>query len=1024
MRSITNITKYFESIYYRDVFDVFRIERWGYHLAAAILAASAATIAYQVFDLPLQYEALIVGNSAWSNSTKFHDYLVLFVLVGSYFVSLIGVSILASRLATKISPEAEDGLHSLIVLLCSPAGLWLTSLLTERNDSLWLLLLSGVLLSYVIFLTIILLLKKHQYWHDENSQFVSILQKLLLTTITAAFAIAALGVLASRLGTILETGPLISTEQVFVFLIVTQILCAIYLLSVISRCVNPSRLERVLDRSILVLQTTFPAFFLLLIPTPWMSENQVTVGYPMSNLGWIVMGLFIAFAIADLFRRFEYNKRNIGAEPAQLYSIACIIGVLIFLKASPVPLPLVSVDDYHFGEMLVPWWTLSEFNMLPFWDYSPARGIMNYFQGAAASVLFDGTAATFSAVIPFIYAAILFTALPILSKAVGPGIASLSLFLAPYINGLSEIHILITAFICILCLGCLTWKSTNWIAVWSALAVTVILFAPGQGALAVMATAPLAFFVLSQGLKKEPSSVYKVSFLVIALTVILGLATPLGKMFFGAIRYGYEQSSINSVAHGIAWEYSFSTAKTNPWIFEIIRTSWLFVAIWAGLLILKMRLSKWAPIRLNVLVYAVPIFLLTILFIIRSAGRIDVGISRLGYTSMWALSMLLPLLLFTGCRNKANTSLIFAWVTLTGLIFPYFGGVRTNFANRFDPIPVETNTESLTVGSKKGLPGLGTGSVDPEHIHRLITLKQLLDAILDSDETYLDASGRHAQYFYVGRRPPIETGSVYNLVAKGQQLRAISSLEKNPPQAILIGADNILFDGGPLSFRSPLLYRYIILQPNYMAVNVNGLYWLIDKSRMSRVPRPDIRLIAQVDDTLPSSIHKLFKITDLRYIPASWGHSAVLLESEMTLVHTLKSDSHSLLHSIEKIDNSRFMITGIDPFIRFNISDWNLMGREAGVLSFDFSCEQHGPDPILELYWASSQNNESEQTVLRFNGVEGRLIIPLDADPAWLLADKIKSIRLDIANHRSCRSFSIDNIKLFQRANAFNAASG
>ncbi|GAG91396.1 unnamed protein product, partial [marine sediment metagenome] len=76
--------------------------------------------------------------------------------------------------------------------------------------------------------------------------------------------------------------------------------------------------------------------------------------------------------------------------------------------------------------------------------------------------------------------------------------------------------------------------------------MSIILFAPGQGALAVLATVPIAFYVLGQGLLRDASSIFKVLLLVTGLSLVLGLATPFGKMFYAAIRYGLEQSSINS----------------------------------------------------------------------------------------------------------------------------------------------------------------------------------------------------------------------------------------------------------------------------------------------------------------------------------------------------------------------------------------------------------------------------------------------------------------------------------------------
>ena len=52
----------------------------------------------------------------------------------------------------------------------------------------------------------------------------------------------------------------------------------------------------------------------------------------------------------------------------------------------------------------------------------------------------------------------------------------------------------------------------------------------------------------------------------------------------------------------------------------------------------------------------------------------------------------------------------------------------------------------------------------------------------------------------------------------------------------------------------------------------------------------------------------------------------------------------------------------------------------------------------------------------RFKGHRGRLIVPVDSAPSWLLAERIDSLRLDIDGEtRGCETFSIGNIELRAR---------
>jgi len=575
----------------------------------------------------------------------------------------------------------------------------------------------------------------------------------------------------------------------------------------------------------------------------------------------------------------------------------------------------------------------------------------------------------------------------------------------------------VTAYLCVVCYGCLKWRPAHWTFVWLTLGAGLLLLAPGQGALAIVATGPLALFVFGRGLLTERFSMLKWALVFAGLALLLGLFTPLGRMLWGAVRYGLEQSSINSAAHGIAWSNSFAAAPVNPWVFEIIRASWLIVTLWAGALILKMRSPKWSEVRPGVLAFALPVFLLGVLFIIRAAGRIDpVATTRLGFASIWALCLLLPLLLFSNSRNRSNASLVFIWVALAGGIFPHFGGARNIFPFRFDPIPLPSATAGFVIGSDAGLPALGAARINPAQLKRLVSINKVLGSVLEPDEPYLDMSGRGAQYFYLQRRPPIEAGSIYNLVGEAQQLRAIASLKHHQPKAILIGADNLLQDGGPASLRSPLLYRFVVLQSNFKHVSIDGFDWLIAEERLDRLPGSSRRRVSAINDNLPSKIQTLFKTIDLKYIPASWGRSAPSLESRMELIQIVNNDAPAVLHSVRQIESGHFQVTGKDPFVRYDLSPWNLRGRDAGVLGFDFSCERTGPDPVIEIFWASGRNGESGNTMFHLSAVDGRLIVPLDTDPGWLLAEEIKSLRIDVQDKESCSSFRIDNVSLFQRA--------
>ena len=849
------------------------------------------------------------------------------------------------------------------------------------------------------------------------------IQEILLLLICSIFSSAALGVLVSRFIPVFQIEHLLKGKYVvgLTFVAFAISLSVITYLMVASKSLEKFR--STVQRLILILQIPLPFFFLVLVPNPWFVEGKVIQGYSLTPGIVAVVTLCIAAGYWNLFYCYKKTKA-IVTKPLNLIPWVSIVGGILFIKAASLGVPNIPIDDYHFGEMLTPWWSLVEYSAVPFWDYAPARGLINYCLGAFSTFFFDGTVATFFVAIPFIYLGILFISFPIISNSIGKGNATIAFLIAPYINFVSEIDILVTVFICFLCQKFFTRSPRYWLVSSLLLAMAIILYAPGQGGLAVLAVSPLACIMIHRfylDFKKSPSQIIPIVIIIIFITLFC-FFTPLGKMIFGAIRYALEQSHVNSIANGVSWNRSFNVGDSNPWLFEFMRASWILVTIFAAMLIIKMCGEKSSPSRNMLLAYAIPIFIITLLYIIRAAGRIDPGSpSRLGIASIWAISLLLPILLFSGDKNKRQGKLILLWVSFAGIITPYFGSTQTSlsdlYAVKFNPVYVDASVLKSLSETKTKFPKIGYALADSIHMNRLLTIREFLDKVLEKDETYLDVTSRGAQYFYTGRKQPIESGAIYNLVTEPQQLRAIESLKRVKPPAILISGDNILHDGGGASLRSYILYRYLLLLPNYKLVQTESQVWLIREDRLKRLIGLNIKSQSSINEDPNSLLNRIFRVPDLRDIPASWGRSYANLSKIFHNVHRVSEKRPiSSVHSIAILKNNSYQVIGKDPFVTFDVSDLHLSGKDVGLISFDFTCERGaGPDPQIEFFWSSETLPQTELTVSRFNGKNGNLILPIDSTPSWLLTENLQTIRFDIANENSCKTFTIRNINFLQR---------
>lgn len=1001
---------------------------WGFFVAAFVVASGIAGRVYRRFNLPQHYSELVVGNVAWNYDNKFHDYAVLYAIVFLFLAVLAVIGGVAARLRRVAGIGEVDRFHELLLVLCVPAVLWASALPTTRDVSQDLLNVSRVLLGVGIGLAAVAASKPAVFWRDEPRLLGDALRRAMLFVAFAGLAVAAIAVAQNRLGGLWQSHAGMDSEVAWRRAKILLSCAALVGAGLILRARDPLRLNQVLARWAMGAQCFMPLFLLCLLPPAWLAGSGETLaaGYALSTAGgWVVFSV-VGFAVVDGAWRFAQllrvprtgNQR--GSSATGLLTVGSALGLLLFFKTPALGVPSLSPDDYHFGELLVPWWSWREMGMLPFWDYAPARGLTNYLPGFVSATFFEGGASSIGASYAFVFAGIGWLALLALRPLMGVAGAFVALLLGPYANGIGEIDIAATLFLVFCCHGWLHWRSERWLVAFAAAGVAMLLFAPGQGALALIALTPLAASRLrTLWIADRRRAVQVVAGIVAGLGVLFAF-TPLGKMFFGALRYGAEQSRLNSIAHGIAWRASFASDSLNPWLFEIIRASFVGVTLWAGVLLSKAVFSSDAAARRKVIAYALPVFIVLLLFVVRAAGRIDPGGSRLGIASVWALAMLLPVLLFASTRVRGAHLLL--WVGLAGVLIPYIGGASSTghvarLQGNFDPpdataLDTPSNTRSIDAAR------LGASVGHPVHLARIVAVRQVLDRVLDPTETYLDLSGRHALYYYVGRRPALESASMYNLVGEKQQLRAVETLRAANFPAILLSAENIVQDGGPSSLRSNLVYREVLLSRGYKLVTVGQQVWMVRDDRLARlspdeaVSATDLRS-AQALDILDPIYHQ----PDLMNVPASWGRSAPTLERTLSApVLTVAAGSPAIFHSVVDRGNGTFAIVGADPYVRFDMSGSGPGGWQAGLLSFDFACESPQAVPTLGLYWSTPSHPEGPMNFFRFKGHRGRLIVPVDSAPSWLLAERIDSLRLDIDGEtRGCETFSIGNIELRAR---------
>ncbi|MER3433401.1 MAG: hypothetical protein C4288_08215 [Leptolyngbya sp. ERB_1_1] len=1000
--------------------------RWEYLLTTTVLSICSAFLISSLAALrPERYHQLIVGSITWSAQSKQPDYIFLFSLVIVFFLLFLGLNKLGQTIQEINGEAAEFAFRSLLVYALLPCGIVIGRVLVELDDSVVEFLVASLLMCcFAIALAIRLAIRKledisHQeYIEAIGGSLLYVLFSLLMGS-TLLFAI----------GRIYPAWQIQQSSQVEWISGVIAILLWLPLIRIwatrsLSLAVVRSKVRFLLWAS----QATFPLFFLVLLPDIAIAAQRRFYSFSFTWALPILIAVCTVVTCIDWFRR----SRTLSQEETSVFSAISpigLIGLLLYLKAPLQQLQAISQDDYHFGEFLTPWWIWRNFNAIPFWDYEPARGLINYLTGALGNIFYGDTAVAYQAVfgtndgsaiwiLPFLV--ISFVAL---YRTIGLLPAFLACLLMPMNTGLSEIDAVMVAALCVLGNAFFAKAWTRWLLIWSMTGIALILFAPAQAGLLMLSTLPIAGFALLQAIRKERKQLIRAFAIAIPIFLLVCWLTPIGKMLVGAVRYVREQSSINSVAHGIAWSDSRDIHPILSYsLWEILRVSWIPIGVFAGFLLLKALVDKTWAVRDRYIVFGIPILLLTVLLIPRALGRVDPNtLSRPGAASVMAICLFLPIVLFLAYGQRRMALSLFTVALLRGVLqgIPVPPPVPTPlFAKPSELVKAESlNVKDAT---QLGLPNLAQTLVDPTVFDRLAKIKPVLAAVIDPGETYLDLTNRNAQYFYLGYRLPIQAGAFYNLPHVNQQQRAIQRLEADPPPIVVAAAETLLPDQLPASLRSYLLYRFVV--DRYIPVKINQFIYLVRPDRFSRLtaqlPQTNGKpaTLSNLEAERLNLLDEVFQVKDLRSIPRAWGASFESLKPALRLVKEIPQSAIVGGKDTQPADGA-YRVTGNDPFIVYDVGDLKLNGKAAGILVFDFSAFNRNKSSRLAVYWSSrSTGDQSEKTAVRFSARNGKAIVPLDTAPRWLLAEGIKTIRVDVDDLPPGSKFMVSNVALFQRS--------
>lgn len=769
--------------------------------AACVLGGGVGLLILLSNPMALSYPDFIVGNATWAAGGKTQDLLAIPVALLFAAVTTLALA----RLRRFIGPDERNALSGQVLICALPVSIALASMLRGQTTAdQWLFHIGLGLVVALLCVTWANTAHRHHgtpLKPDETGHVVLATALLSLLPLEAAFLLSRAPM--SLVGTMDTTGY----ARLSLVVLLLGSCTAPFL---VWR--RPRQVKMGLPAALCLAQLGMALFYLCLYPSRFLEEGGKIRAYDTTVWLQLAIVVLVACTVWDTIARFR-KYRHTG-EIGKCLSPLAFFALVFVLKAGPTRVPVVWGDDYHFGEYLLGWWSYMQ-GAIPYVDYVAQHGMLDDDLAGFISMAFhDGSAASIHE-----------------SRRLVAALLGLGAFLAVYRYSASMTLACVTAF---LLGGPLPWiflasvivfwalpqwqgRPAAWLAMWVATAPLVVLAVPAHGGVLVAASGVMAAYQAWKLVsEKAPLKAWRWIAAAVAVWAMLTLATPVGAMIYGAIDHVLQNASVNQAAYGVTWAAAWPGAGGLAFVNDVLRNGWVFVAATALFVLYR---SWRRPVQWNNGVLAAGVALIFgFLVLSYTFGRIEpAGLGRSGHVSIFFLCSVYALIVWPRV-NAASRPLVVSTIALLAgsllIAIPSTTSMIIAGSQFIDLKPVRH-------GADIGLPNLGTGLMEDDHLDRLARVKAALDKRLPPGEPYLDLTSRNAQYFYLDRLPPTSVTAVYNMVSAGQQQRAIRQLQESPPRVALLGADNIVHDGGGLALRTHHLYRYVV--DHYSPVYENGL---------------------------------------------------------------------------------------------------------------------------------------------------------------------------------------------------------
>ncbi|MBW3577909.1 MAG: hypothetical protein KY462_09265 [Actinobacteria bacterium] len=577
----------------------------------------------------------------------------------------------------------------------------------------------------------------------------------------------------------------------------------------------------VLDRLILVMQIPLPLVWLGLLGYRLEAPGAATwVG--ASSMGLLLVGV----AVVAMLTNQALAARQAGPSKPRLlrFTGPAIVGLLL---AGDAPIDAFAMgDEFHVGEIVLPFQQLTEQGATAFAEFVPIPGLAGWLYGAVNDVMFGGGLQAF----PLAYRLTLTVAAAggVLLVASIAGRAWGAVLAAPIAAVLLTIgpdRALVPLLVCLTAANpVLLGRPTLWFGVAPLVALVGALLMPTTGIAAAVAVAGVGLWLVVRaprrhGAPRTAATVSGVARTVAPAGAVLAVALAAGwKPLLAMVAFVRHEAQVNTASYALGlWQRGAPSALDL--LGDLVRFSaWLValpVLLWlAGRL--RARITEDAPPAGRVLALTwVGVLAMTLPY---ALGRIDGGhLSRPGMLSMATMLVVLPCVwaAWTRHRDEGADRPGQLWQAVGALMLV---GVASLVVPTSGEIALALErTQRPRDGDVAWTPAESEDQVwlDPEVARRLDDVAAL------SGERYWDMTGRNLQYAALGAEvgPPLSQS--FYAAYRHAQLETIEALRAQPVPVVF--EPNTDLTAFPAQLRAYRVFRWLVESGYHPASRGRGL---------------------------------------------------------------------------------------------------------------------------------------------------------------------------------------------------------